>query len=678
MKTLLTILMFFYFCIAYSQQNNADPENDVNTDQLEDLNQEEDQESENDYDLQQLKYFSRHPLDINGTELEQLSLLDPLLISNLLSYRNLLGDIIDIHELQAVPGFTIELIKKIIPYVVLKKDKPSITSLRERFSKGDYSVLVRPTFIPEVSEGFNSSSGQKFTGSRPAMLFRYKYQFRNLLQYGFVADKDAGEKLFMNGWFPDFISFHLFARRIGIFKSIALGDYTINLGQGLIHWQSQAFRKSSSVINIKRQSDVLRPYHSAGEYNFLRGVAATITLRKTECTIFYSAKKITANIDDEVITSVITSGLHRTQTELDDNKSASLITAGINIKRILKSGYIGLNALQNTYSIPIWKQDEPYNLYSLRGKQFTNISTDYSYTFRNFHLFGELATSKQQGYAIINGVMVSLSQTVDLALLHRKISKTFQSVFGNAFTENSMPVNEHGFYSGVSLKANAKWKIDLYADLFTFPWLKYRLDAPSYGLGYLVQVTFKPNKQTEIYSRFRYRLKPLNIENEEEDFKSPGIQEIQNWRTQLSRQVSSTLLIRSRTEVCIFYHQYLQAQQTGYLFYADLVYKPFSSWFSGNIRFQVFEAENYDTRIYAFENDLLFASSTPSFYNNGVRCYLNLKARLRIKFLNTSQLTLNVKAASTVYKNISSIGTGPALIPGNRISSIRLQIFLSK
>jgi len=294
--------MFFYACMAYSQQNNTDIENDANADQLEDLNQDEDQESENDYDLQQLKYFSRHPLDINGTELEQLSLLDPLLINNLLSYRKLLGDIIDIHELQAVPGFTIEIIKTILPFVTVKKDKPSISAIRERFSKGDYSLLLRPAFVPEVSEGFNSSSTQKFTGSRPAMLLRYKYQYRNLLQYGFVLDKDAGEKLFLNGWFPDFISFHLFARRLGIFKSIALGDYTINLGQGLIHWQSQAFRKSSSVINIKRQSDVLRPYHSAGEYNFLRGVAATIAIRKTECTFFYSAKKITANIDGGVIT----------------------------------------------------------------------------------------------------------------------------------------------------------------------------------------------------------------------------------------------------------------------------------------------------------------------------------------------------------------------------------------
>ena len=90
------------------------------------------------------------------------------------------------------------------------------------------------------------------------------------------------------------MSFHVFTRQVGLFNSVAVGDYTVNLGQGLIYWQSQAFRKSSAVINIKRQSEIIRPYHSAGEYNFNRGVAATISSGKFEGTLFFSAKKLEA------------------------------------------------------------------------------------------------------------------------------------------------------------------------------------------------------------------------------------------------------------------------------------------------------------------------------------------------------------------------------------------------
>lgn len=63
----------------------------------------------------------------------------------------------------------------------------------------------------------------------------------------------------------DFYSAHLFARNIGIIKALALGDFTVNLGQGLTQWQSLAGKKSSDVTNLKRQATVLRPYNSAGE-----------------------------------------------------------------------------------------------------------------------------------------------------------------------------------------------------------------------------------------------------------------------------------------------------------------------------------------------------------------------------------------------------------------------------
>lgn len=676
MKALFAILLFLLVQMSFAQTNGLDEVNGGNENFLEDLMQDEESESENDYDIQQLRYFIKHPIDVNGPDLEQLTLLDPLLISNLSSYRTVFGDLIDIHELQAVPGFTITVIKSILPYITIQKDHLSLSNVGERFLNGEHSILIRPTFIPELKKGYTSSSEQHFNGTPIAIFMRYKYHYRNLLQFGFIGDKDAGEKLFVNGFLPDFLSYHLFIRRIGILKSIAAGDYTINLGQGLIHWQSQAFRKSSSVINIKRQSDVLRPYHSAGEYNFLRGIAATLSRGKSECTIFLSSKKITANVDDGVITSVSTAGLHRTDGEFRDKNRASLITGGGGFRQMINTGHIGFNLVNHIYSLPLLKKNEPYNLYSIKGNTWTNISADYNYTYRNFHLFGELASDKKSSIAYINGVMSSLSQSLDFALLHRWINKSYQSVFGNSFTENTMPVNENGLYAGISLKPHPEWKLDIYADIFSFPWLKYRLNAPAQGLSYLIQLSYKPNRQTEIFSRFRYRLKPLNIENEEY-LSLPGIQLVQNWRTQANFQVSRTIMVRTRAEICLFSHQYLDQPKTGYLFYTDVTIRPANTIIAGNIRFQAFEADNYDTRIYAYENDLDFVSSIPSFYNNGVRCYLNFKAKMKVKFLSYKQLTVNFKVASTVYNNILYIGSGPDLISGNRVSNAKFQVFLT-
>jgi hypothetical protein len=675
MKMILAIFMMSFSWKAFAQQSDNEPGNEINTSRFEELAEAEESELENDYDLQQLKQFIKHPLDINGPDLNQLPLIDPLLIDNLLAYRRLMGDIIDVHELQAVLGFNIDMIKSILPYITVGKQKLSIPLMRQRITKGKHSIIARPSYIPEMSDGFRD---RHFTGSRAALFLRYKYEFRNLLQFGFVADKDAGEKLINGGILPDFVSFHFFTRDVGPLRCLAMGDYTINLGQGLIHWQSQAFHKSSSVLNIKRQSEIVRPYQSAGEYNFHRGAAATFSFRPFESTLFLSLKNLTANKDSGVITSVITTGLHRTKSELTDKNSTSLFSSGGAVKLKLKSGQVSLNGVYHQFSLPLMKRDEPYNLYALKGRQWCNLSADYSYTWRNFHFFGEIAADGRRSTAYINGVMSSLSQRVDIAMLYRHIDKRYQSVFGNAFTETSMPANEYGFYSGISARPHLKWKIDLYADLYSFPWLKYRLDAPSTGFAYLLQVTWNPSRKTELYSRLRYRMKPLNIENEEETFRIPGIQSIQHWRTHFTHQISRTILIRSRVEVSSFSHQLLDAPASGHLFYTDVVYKPYRFWLSGNFRFQAFEAGNYDARIYAYENDLLFVSSTPSFYNNGVRCYINLRAKVKVKILSNSVLTINLKMATTVYNNISYIGSGSGAISGNRVSAVKLQVFLGE
>jgi hypothetical protein len=87
-----------------------------------------------------------------------------------------------------------------------------------------------------------------------------------------------------------------FLSGISAYKSMALGDYTINLGQGLIQWQSMAFRKSADVMQVKRQGPVLQPYNSAGEFNFLRGVASTWQKRRVSITGFASLKRNSGNV----------------------------------------------------------------------------------------------------------------------------------------------------------------------------------------------------------------------------------------------------------------------------------------------------------------------------------------------------------------------------------------------
>jgi hypothetical protein len=140
------------------------------------------------------------------------------------------------------------------------------------------------------------------------------------------------------------------------------------------------------------------------------------------------------------------------------------------------------------YSLPIQNKQEPYQLFAFKGKQARNFSIDYAYTFQNIHLFGECATDKKLNKAWLSGFLMSLDKQVDLSIVYRSISRSYVSINGNAFTENTAVNNETGLYAGMSARLSREWRIDAYADIFCFPWLRYRADAPSTGSDLLFNV----------------------------------------------------------------------------------------------------------------------------------------------------------------------------------------------
>ena len=203
------------------------------------------------------------------------------------------------------------------------------------------------------------------------------------MQYGFTAEKDAGEQFFRgaqkNGF--DFYSAHFFVRNLGIIKSLAIGDFSVNLGQGLTQWQSLAFNKGAEIINTKRQSDVLRPYNSAGEIDFNRGVGITLQKKNWETTGFVSYRKLDAgfNVDtlnfDDYVSSLQTSGYHRTANEIGEKEVQGQLSYGGNIALSTEKFHVGTNAVHYNFATStLPKRDYLYNKFGLSGKRAGNYS----------------------------------------------------------------------------------------------------------------------------------------------------------------------------------------------------------------------------------------------------------------------------------------------------------------
>ena len=678
-------IFFFFFLLLFHKNPFAQvTQVPVTTEQqLENITENnEDAETEDDSYLQDMTQFQKDPVNLNSADentLKDLKVLSALQIQNLVSYRKLLGNLLDIYELQAVPGWDLQTISKARPFITVGNELNVLESIRKRISAGEHSLLLRFTQVLERSRGYLAdpvSTSGYYPGSPQKLLLRYKYVYKNLLEYGIVAEKDAGEQFFKGSQQKgfDFYSAHIFIRDLGIIKSFVLGDFAVNLGQGLTQWQGLAFKKGPDITSIKRQSAVLRPYNSAGEIYFHRGAGISIGKNNWEITFFGSYRKLDANFvaadslttNENFVSSLQTSGYHRTKAEQADKGIQEQIAFGGNVAFQFNKLHIGVNGIHYRFKYPLIKDKQPYNSFVLKGKDFGNYSAAYSYTFRNMHIFGELASSEGKGLAFINGLLISVSANVDMSFLYRNISKEYQSLYTNAFTENAYPTNEKGLFSGISIKPAQQWQIDAYVDLYKFPWLKFGVNSPSSGSDYFIQISYRPSKQFELYTRYKIDSKGNNFINGLQIYPVLHLAK-QNWRTQFNYKINRQFTIRSRVEMG-WSGKKGPNPSSGFLIYTDLLYKPMLKPFSANIRLQYFETDSYNSRLYAYENDVLYSFSVPVFYDKGYRYYLN------INYDFTRKMSVWARVAQTVNPNLSVIGSGLDEIRGNRKTEVKLEL----
>ncbi|MFY7840012.1 MAG: ComEA family DNA-binding protein, partial [Lacibacter sp.] len=376
MKNTLTILMLFIVVSAMAQETQTTEQ------QIENITEVNEAETEDDSYQQSLQQYLRNKLNLNTateTELKEFPFLSPLQIASFFTYRKLFGKFINVYELQAIPTWNYELIQKMLPYITVGPALSLKEDIGARLKGGEHTILSRITYVLEEAEGFkrrrDSAVTSYYPGSRERILLRYKYNYKNLLQYGITAEKDPGEQWFKgaqkNGF--DYYSAHLFIRNAGIIKSFALGDFTVNMGQGLIQWQSLAFKKSVDVLNTKRQASILRPFNSTNEYFFNRGAGITLEKDHFQLTGFASFRKVSGNLtvdtvrSEDYFTSLITSGLNRTPNEQADKNAVQMNSYGGNISYNNGAFHIGANAVHFQFNRPFVRDDQPYNNFAFRG-----------------------------------------------------------------------------------------------------------------------------------------------------------------------------------------------------------------------------------------------------------------------------------------------------------------------
>lgn len=626
-------------------------------------------------------YYAENPININRTnkeELEKLQFLTDIQVDNILHYLYRYSPLNTIYELQLIDGLDMTDIRRLLPFIMLgdADAKKESLKMRDVFKYGKNEVYFRLDrgletkegyrFVPEEEQQAAEKNTRKYVGDPFYNHIKYRFRYRDRISFGITTEKDAGEQFwgdYNKGY--DFYSAHLELKNFGRLKTLVVGDYRANFGQGLVMRTDFSMGKSSYVLQVNPRSGGLKKFTGTDEYNFFRGAGATVSVGGADITAFYSNKMIDGDTIGGQFASIKMDGLHRTVSDLQRKRNVNQQVLGGNITYSYAWLQVGATMVHTLLDHNLEPRLANYNRFYFRGNNQTAGSVNYRARAGKLNIFGETAISDQQGaWATINGINYSPISRVGLVALYRYFSKEYDTFFATTFSESSRVNNETGFYIGAEVRPVKYWKVAAYIDSYRFPWMKFGVDAPSVGKDYLVQVDYAPKRNVNMYWRFKFEEKMHNFSDTVSVM--PIVLPQQKWAARYLLNYSfGRFSFRNQLDVNSFYND-VNAPTYGYSALQDVSYDFVKIPLRVDLRFHIFDAQNFENRLYTYEKDVLYAFSVPMNYGMGSRYYLNLRYEVN------RNLSFWLKLAQTVYADDRvTVSSGNEEISGNRKTDMR-------
>ncbi len=626
-----------------------------------------------------LQYYM-HPINLNKTNTEELlalNMLTPKQVNNLIHHIQENGPLISIYELQSIPLFTPELIRNLLPFVAVRERQDSRNLWERILAEDNNYLLLRHFRTLQSKKGYQTDQKDPYRGDPNYLYARYCLSRANDFSFGFTLEKDAGEQLFYNDSsgisITDFQSYHMFLKEKGVIKGLALGDYQVQLGQGLVFGSGFSFGKGAEPIHTIRRNEIgLRPYTSALELGFFRGAGVSLGNKHWTYTLLYSSTNQDANILNDTtfsdfeayVSSIQATGYHRNESELSKKGQLHETSYGGGVSFQSRAIRIGITTIFNRFDHPIQKRPNNYNQFEFSGTENWAGSIYGSFLWQNINAFGEMARSSSGGIAYYAGLIASLTPQVDFSFSMRNYAKDFHSFYANGFGEQSRTINEKGAYWGLKFSPYRKLTLAVYLDYFEFPWLRYRVDAPSQGIEYLGRITYKLSRSIQLFAQYREETKETSAAETNGNLSSLVEATKRSLLLNADYEVTPTISMKTRLQTSSY--NLGGSKSTGYALMQDIRYQIWRLRFDA--RFAIFDTDNYDNRIYAFERDLLYTFSIPAYSGNGTRSYIMMRYSIN------KRINLWIKYGRFKHQNSDSIGSGSEEIAGSLRSDIRTML----
>lgn len=659
--------------------------------------------------LELLIELQENPLDINSASANDLALipaLSPLLADAIARFRAEIGQFPSVPVLREVEGMTEEIYLATRPYITIgetleiEAPEPSRFPAVPRFN--EITRNLRHTLIQRVQRrltlgrGFlGDDSTRAYAGSPERIYTRLQTRYRRNVSVNVTLEKDPGEVFGFDGQTGyDYASAHVAINQIGRIDALVVGDYYAEFGQGLVFWRSSGFGKGPDAARGPiRSGRGIRPYGSVEENRFFRGIATTIGVTpEVYVSAFGSRRTLDASVVEVdttnafnpdfpdtfrgVVTGFGQNGLHRTDTEITRKDALGETLFGGAIEYRIDSdnlgGRIGVVGYSATFDAPLVAGNRPDELFEFQGDQATMGSFYFDVRTRTLQGFGEIARSPTGAIGGLTGVTAELGNNADALIVGRHYPRDFTTLHGYPFGErNGIGQNETGVYGGLSVRPFRTVTIAFYHDQYRFPWLRFSLPRPSRGNESMLFVEHRPRRWIRWYVQARSETKEAGVDvaNGVLGSEVGGLRNEtrQTLRLQGEYEANRDLRLRSRIEGSRFLTQGEESPSLGVLLYQDVRWQ-ITEWLRLDTRLTFFDTDDFDSRIYQYENDLTGVFAIPGFSGRGIRAYA-------LATLTPMEgLRLQIKLAQTVFEDVRTVSSGNNEINGNTVRDLGVQL----
>ena len=677
MKRLLIILFIAGFCVKLNAQQQTEDPIKIITALIEEVastNDDEDFEIDLEQLYEQFANLLDNPINLNTAtraDLEQLYILSDFQISSILEYIKTNGKMLSVYELAFVYGFDDALAQSLYPFVTVDYDytytsKSDTAKFKDMISRGKHQIIVRAKQLVEKQAGYKDDATTKFKSSPLSLYTRYGYNYSERLKWNITTEKDAGETYF------DFVSGHIQYNSKKTLKRLIVGDFQAQFGQGLVLWNGFAINKSVTATAIRKRARGVYGYSSTDENKYFRGVATNLSFNNFDVSLFVSHKNRDASIVDsagKVFRSLQTTGLHRTDSEIRNKNSINESAVGGNVNYEHNNLHIGISALWHGFNADYVRDLQPYNMFQLNKSSNYNYSADVQWRWKRMILFAETAFDANTKNASVAGATFSLEQNIQLSLLYRNYACDYQSLYAQGFSDGTRTENEEGFFIAATLSPIKRINFSGYFDVFSFPWLKYRINAPSRGFSYAFRITYSAKKNLKMYINLKQKTNNENYTPENAHIAQVVDKSTFHVNYNISYNLFGKLKMQNRFEYSTFKLDNAP-RENGFMVFQDVAYDFSQIPLTVALRYACFNTDSWNTRIYAYEPDVLYSYTVPAYYMKGQRWFFNLKYSI------SKKINLWLRASQTIYSNKEYIGSGATKIDGNKQTELKAQMIV--